>query len=127
MIHVRIRSHDKNNAILARLSRRRLLPAAKKAAAEALAILADEMRARAPVDTGALRDSIEVEPPTGNFPGGRVIVGGNGAAGSTFYGVFVEFGTVYQPAQPFMRPAAAAAGERMRRAVVYRLAPAIKG
>ena len=54
--------------------------------------VASDARSRAPVDTGALRDSIDVQP-------GKVTV-------SVPYAAFVEYGTSDTPAQPFLRPAA---------------------
>ncbi len=52
----------------------------------------NDASARAPVDTGALRDSIHAEP-------GKVVV-------EVPYAAFVEYGTSDTPAQPFLRPAA---------------------
>jgi HK97 gp10 family phage protein len=50
----------------------------------------------APVDTGALRNSIRMEP-TGELSA-EVAVGVD-------YGLYVEMGTVHAPAQPFLTPA----------------------
>lgn len=53
----------------------------------------------APVDTGALRNSIQ----------GRMTGDASGEVGvGVEYGVYVEYGTVNMAAQPFMRPAAEA-------------------
>lgn len=123
MIRVRINSHDVHNLTLRRLAARRLRPFARRGVAEALEILADEIRARAPVDTGALRDSIAVELNSATSSG-EVVVGGNGAHGSTHYAMFKEFGTVYMPAEPFMRPGAVAAQRRIARALARSLADA---
>lgn len=59
--------------------------------------IAEAAKQFAPVKTGALRDSIEVEANerTGEA---KVIVGVD-------YGVIVEYGGVFQPAQPYMNPA----------------------
>jgi HK97 gp10 family phage protein len=51
----------------------------------------DEAQARAPVLTGELRDSVEVQ-------GEDVTVG-------AVHGGYVEFGTRFMPAQPFFTPA----------------------
>lgn len=54
--------------------------------------VAEGARAGAPVDTGALRDSIQANPDS-------VTVG-------VEYAGFVEYGTVNMPPEPFLRPAA---------------------
>ena len=54
--------------------------------------VAEGARAQAPVDTGALRDSIAAGPD-------NVTVG-------VEYAGFVEYGTVNMPPEPFLRPAA---------------------
>lgn len=55
---------------------------------------AEDARRRVPVDTGRLRDSIKVARTA------------NGAryGSDVDYALFVEFGTVDTPAQPFLRP-----------------------
>ncbi len=64
--------------------------------------VADEIAAdaagRAPRKTGTLAASIEAVPDP-NVPDGYKVV-------MEWYGIFPEFGTKRQPAQPFMRPAA---------------------
>lgn len=55
-----------------------------------------EAKQRAAVDTGFMRGSIEVERREDLFA--LVICGAE-------YGIFVEYGTVNSPAQPFMTPA----------------------
>ncbi|MFS0736935.1 HK97-gp10 family putative phage morphogenesis protein [Sphingomonas sp. 1P06PA] len=72
--------------------------AALKAGGEVIASRAKEL---VPVDTGALRDSIEVQLPSGNAP--TAIVGAREPQG--FYDNYIEFGTVNMPPQPFLRPA----------------------
>lgn len=121
MIHVRINAHHVNNATLKHYARDRLSAPARKGVVSALEILATEMRSRAPVDTGALRDSIEVVPPGAKSASGEVIVGGNGSQGETYYAMFLEFGTVLMPARPFMRPAADAASQRIARTLAASL------
>lgn len=57
-----------------------------------------EAKAMAPVDTGKLRDS-------GHIDGDLVIFDATNDIGRE-YGSFVEFGTRWTPAQPFLTPAA---------------------
>lgn len=58
-----------------------------------------ESKQRAPVDTGRLRSSITYEKQV--MPNGllRILIGSN-----VEYAPFVEFGTVNQSAQPYLRP-----------------------
>ena len=59
----------------------------------------DAAKAIVPVDTGFLRDSIEIA-----VEGGTTTA--NAEIGATArYGGFVEYGTSNTPAQPYMRPA----------------------
>lgn len=62
--------------------------------------LADDTRARAPVKSGKLRNSIETEmdETDRHEKFGRVIA-------RAPYALFVEYGTRYRSAKPFMRPA----------------------
>ena len=81
-----------------------------KAAAE---LVADEARKLAPVKSGALRDSIRVEP--SKFKnGGHLIVAGNDQED---YASFVGLGTKDMPAQPFMRPALHKMESKIRRMI----------
>jgi HK97 gp10 family phage protein len=68
--------------------------------ATAAGMIADLASQLAPVDTGALRASIRVEGTEGSRRR-RVVAGAPHAR-------FVEYGTVTNPAQPFMTPAAEA-------------------
>jgi len=78
-------------------------------------IIADTMRALAPVDKGDLRDSIVVTGPRAatpkySQPGGSMTVPENAAAitvgdADTRYPHLVEYGTRKAPAQPFFWPA----------------------
>ena len=68
--------------------------------------IADDARRMCPVDTGALRDTIEhnvdasrIGPILGKV---RISAGGHGVD----YPVYVEMGTSTQSPQPFLRPAA---------------------
>lgn len=64
--------------------------------------IATTARSLVPVDTGALRASIRVEP--GRDETSRTVVAGGGGVE---YAAFIEYGTSRAPAQPFMTPAAA--------------------
>ncbi len=68
-----------------------------------------EVMMRAPVDTGALRASIHVEPKTAD--GERTVADG------VAYGIYNEFGTVKMPARPFMLPGVLAASKGFAAAV----------
>lgn len=60
-------------------------------------MLEAEAKQRAPVDTGLLRNSIQAAQVAPFY--WRVTVGAN-------YGVYVEWGTRFMPARPFLLPAA---------------------
>ena len=94
-------------------------------------IIAKEARRLAPVDTGTLRDSIEVTDDRDariygkmNGPGISVYVGPVGSTedGDVFYAKFQEFGTVNHSAQPFMRPAIASKRPEAEALILKRLA-----
>lgn len=78
-----------------------------KAVAEIIKETAEEIRGGAvqlvPVDTGALRDSIRIEPVNDLH---TTVIEGNE---QTYYGAYVEFGTSRQVAQPHFTPACEAA------------------
>lgn len=57
--------------------------------------IASSARRRCPVDTGALRESIDVSKTPKGY---KVVVGKE-------YGAYVEYGTRHMMAQPFFRPA----------------------
>ena len=101
--------------------------AALHAGAELVAV---EARRLAPVDTGALRDSIAVTDDRDARVYGKVngadvsvFVGpvGSTEEGDVFYARFVEFGTRYMQAQPFMRPAIQSKREEAERLVLSTL------
>ena len=77
--------------------------------AETLLLIESDAKQFAPVDTGRLRSSIHTELAP-NRLSGSVEVG-------VSYGIFLEFGTRYQRAQPFLFPAY----EKNRAAFVARL------
>ena len=70
----------------------------------AAGFVADLAQQLAPVDTGDLRASVQVEP--GDSDTQRVVTAGRGLP--DIRAVAQEFGTVTAPAQPFMAPAARA-------------------
>lgn len=119
MIKVRIKAHDIHNAEIARRARRALRRPCRAAVAEGLEILAEEVRLRAPVDSGALRDGVRADLRPGSAFFGSVAI-------ESHYAMFIEFGTDRMPARPFIRPAAAAAGARVAAAAaaaIRRAAP----
>lgn len=66
-------------------------------------VVRDEAQKNAPVDDGDLKDSIKVRKQKSGKGEAAVIVAPTKPAG--FHAHFIEFGTVKQPAQPFLRPA----------------------
>lgn len=65
-------------------------------------IVRKEMRGRAPVETGRLRDNIVTR---ARRDRGASVTVSVGPARRTFYAGFIEFGTRFLPARPFLRPA----------------------
>lgn len=100
------------------------LPAIAKQAAQisadviraTVADIEAEAKARVPVDTGALRDSIKGR--VVNQNAGEVTAGGS----AVDYAGYVEEGTRFMPAQPYMHPAADAAFPRFEAAMAKALA-----
>lgn len=90
--------------------------AAVLGAAKGAATVEGRAKARAPVDTGRLRDSIH----TARDADGAELVGTE-----VEYARFVEFGTVNMAAEPFLRPAAAGAAGEVTQAVADVLAKGI--
>lgn len=80
---------------------------ARRALKKSAQIVADEAQILVPVDQGELMDSIIVSTKLNSAQRHRKTKGGvDMHVGPTvYYGHFVEFGTVKQSAQPFMRPA----------------------
>ena len=78
----------------------------QSAVMEAAQAAADAAKGIVPVDTGALRDSIQaVEDKQGENAGATV-------EATAPYAMFVEFGTQDHSAQPFLRPAVDSVGLR---------------
>lgn len=63
--------------------------------------VADQMRRYVPVHEGHLLRAIEAAVPVRTGLNGRVLIGAGG-----FHWRFVEYGTRFMPARPFIRPAA---------------------
>lgn len=98
--------------------------------------MASTMRSFVPVDTGALRDSIEVTPPDSSTPpystpGGSFVVpetsvavtaGGKEAR----HAHLVEYGTVKMEAQPFFWPAVRLNRKRAQRNIKSAISRAVK-
>lgn len=84
--------------------------AMRKALRDGAKVVADEARNLCPVDTGRLRDSIRVRAGRRKKDYIRmVVISGKGDrlfSGETYYGSFVELGSVHnKPPEPFMRSA----------------------
>ena len=92
---IEVKGADKLRAQLAAY-KAKLAAATKKTVDETLHQIAEEARSNAPVDTGALRESIHVEEETGLA--GKVVADAD-------YAIDVELGTSHAPAQPFLGPA----------------------
>lgn len=83
----------------------------EKALAESALVLRGKAQIRCPVKTGRLRDSIDASSSilTKGYPKGQAEVGTN-----VEYAAYVEYGTKYMKAQPYMRPGAEASRETIR-------------
>ncbi len=73
-------------------------PAVAEATAAGAELIAEDAKARVPVDSGRLQRAIHVEA----SPEGAYVVAGDREA---FYGHIVEHGSVNAPAHPFLVPA----------------------
>lgn len=104
------RFKDRTDRVIDEIGERR-----KRALTAAAIQLEGEIAIRTPVDTGHLRASISHIAPlgrsrkggdrlSGKIPEGMAVVGTN-----TEYAAYVEYGTRYQKAQPYMRTGYAAA------------------
>ena len=93
----------------------------KTALRAAAVVIQKDAKTRAPVDSGVMRDAINVmrDPRPGNVTERYVVkptrsrkvqrivrtAGGNKGSTDAWYWRMVEFGTKFMPARPFMRPA----------------------
>ena len=113
MLKVKIKAYDVHNAILASTVAKALHGPGIKAVDAGLEVIAAEIRKRAPVDTGRLRDSIRV----GDAKAYQKAVHGTIVI-DEYYAMFIEFGTIQRPADPFIRTAVEASRSRARMAMV---------
>lgn len=103
---MKIRGLDSLQRKLRRLGK--VVEQATDAAAEEIAEeVAWDAEAMVPVDSGELRDSIEVEKTKDGY---RV-----GPRDDVEHALFVEWGTSRSPAQPYMQPAAAGKQKKYRK------------
>ena len=84
------------------------------------AIVESQAKSLAPVDTGALRRSINTKPATGTTKA-TASVGTN-----VEYAIHQEFGTRKQPAQPFMHPAAQLSRTKVQKLAISEIKKAMK-
>jgi HK97 gp10 family phage protein len=102
--------------------------ALRKATREGAKVIQREAKALAPVQTGALRDSIKVK--AGKRKKGRIStliqVGQGDFKGDTFYGAMVEYGTRRMPARPFMTPAYESKGNAAKNVAVAEIERALE-
>ena len=102
--------------VTVRNNTRGIVAAFRQAAAEAVAqtaeALVDDARARAPVKTGRLRDSIAIVEQTGQ----RAVAGVTAP-----YGALVEYGGIDRPATPYWTPAVEQAWRNLQKALAEAL------
>lgn len=97
---------DELNATFAALERELTGPQLVKLTESAADVIYQEVIARAPEDTGALKASIEsVAAQHGKSVTTSVDVADSAKGGIKYYAVFLEYGTAKMAAKPFMRPA----------------------
>lgn len=117
-----VRFEDSSDAVVREISERR-----KLALTEAAIQLEGEIVSRTPVDTGHLRASISHLAPLGKSDEGGDRLAGFSPEDSAIVGTnveyapYVEYGTRYQKAQPYMRTGFAAAKNDMDRIIKGRL------
>lgn len=94
--------------------------------------LASAIKAKAPVRTGKLRDSVKVRRRRNELEfevvaGGDATVNGTaGPGGEADYALFVEYGTVNKPAQPFFYSTARAMQPKIRENIERAIEEALK-
>lgn len=94
--------------------------------ADGAAIIADEIRARAPVRTGSLANAVDtIESHSVDSASAIVQVDASAQGQQEHYAIFDEFGTSKQPARPFFRPGVQAAAPRAQALMVERIASII--
>lgn len=100
-----------------------------KAVGDGAEVFAELMRALAPEKSGDLRDSIVTqemkrEPGSAEWGAGPGRLK-RGAPAEGFHGMFQELGTVYMPAQPFIRPSFDEGKDEAAREIATALARAV--
>ena len=110
--------------------------AVRRGMRNAMKRIEDKAKALAPVEDGALRDSIKTKNAKAQRVKGSarfqrqtgisILTGPTTLKGGS-YGYFQEFGTVHAPPQPFMRPAADSEGAKVIEIVAEELRAAIDG
>lgn len=111
-------------ALRKRFSRGAFARPARRAVRKCLEMIADDARSLAPVRSGDLRDSIEVEIDPGGTSG-RVVAGRDGWPQD--YAISEEYGSVDQAAQPFLRPAVDHNRDRVPQILTAEIAASLKG
>ena len=127
---------------IGRLQRRlRAIPlevrkAAQPAVTKQAENMAATMRQLVPVDSGDLKDSIEVTPggkatPAYSQPGGQMTVPENAAAitvgnHAVRYGHLVEYGTTEAPAHPFFWPSVRLLNKKAKAAIKRAISTAVR-
>lgn len=115
---------------LSQLAPKAARSAIRKAARQAGKIWQEAIEERAPVDTGRLEESISVVTSTGagetDGTTGSVTVS-VGPDKSGWYAGFQEFGTVHEPAQPFIQPAIDETGDQVLDAFIENLNEVLEG
>jgi HK97 gp10 family phage protein len=88
---------------------------ARNMAMGAARVVAKHARALAPVDTGALKKSVKARRGKQRLAKGQALAFANAA---DFKSHWLEYGTVHQPAQPYLRPALDANQAEIRQKMV---------
>lgn len=97
---------DRLDAAFAGLERELTGPQLIQLTESAADVIYQEVIARAPVDTGELKASIEsVAAQRGKSATSSIQVADSAKGGIKYYAVFIEYGTSKMAAKPFMRPA----------------------
>lgn len=120
-VEIKIKGAEELKARLEELSKRKMKNIARGYTSAAAAFLKEKVRDAAPVDTGLLRRAIRSKRKRGDADTARAIVfvsmaqkrpkknsgsrvSKDGKEIAPFYWRFLEYGTRFRPAQPFMRP-----------------------
>lgn len=96
-------------------------PAVQRAVDRSVLVVQDRAKQLVPVDTGALRESIDTY-----VSADAQLITGIISPGRDYAG-FVEFGTRFMKAQPYMRPAMDSTRDEVRDIFVSELGAAVNG